>query len=217
MRSRFDEQLGLLNTELVRMGSLCEEAIAIAAKALMQCDAELAKKIKPIERDIDTKERDIENLSMKMLLHQQPVAKDLRSISSAMKMITDMERIGDQAADIAEIIGFLGEKRTDEFELIYDLARASIDMVTQSIDAFVKRDVEIAQSVIKSDDIVDNTFSQVKKALTLMIKDKPDEGEYALDVLMIAKYFERIGDHAVNVAEWVEYSVTGNYKGEQGI
>ncbi|NMP37170.1 MAG: phosphate signaling complex protein PhoU [Clostridiales bacterium] len=217
MRSRFDEQLELLNTELVRMGSLCEEAIALAAKALMQGDAELAQRIKPIERDIDAKERDIENLSMKMLLHQQPVAKDLRSISSAMKMITDMERIGDQAADIGEIIGFLGDKRTDEFELICDMARASIGMVTKSIDAFVKRDVEIAESVIKSDDIVDNTFTQVKKALTLMIKNNPDDGEYALDLLMIAKYFERIGDHAVNVAEWVEYSVSGIYKGEQSI
>ena len=217
MRSRFDEQLELLNTELVRMGSLCEEAIALAAKALMQCDAELAKGIKPIERDIDAKERDIENLSMKMLLHQQPVAKDLRSISSAMKMITDMERIGDQAADIAEIIGFLEDKRTDEFELICNMAQASIGMVTKSIDAFVKRDVEIAQSVIKSDDTVDNIFSQVKNALTLMIKNNPDDGEYALDLLMIAKYFERIGDHAVNVAEWVEYSVTGVYKGEQSI
>lgn len=217
MRPKFDEQLELLNTELIRMGSLCEEAIALAAKALTNGDTVLAKKIKPIEREIDAKEHDIEALCMKMLLHQQPVAKDLRQISAAMKMITDMERIGDQAADIAEIIVFLGDRRVSEFELICSMAREAINMVTMSVDAFVNQDTEIAASVIKNDDVVDNTFSNVKSVLIKMINDNPQDGEYALDILMIAKYFERIGDHAVNVAEWVEYSITGLYKGEQQI
>ncbi len=214
MRSRFDEQLALLNTELIRMGALCEEAIATAAKALMEADLTLAKKTKPIEVEIDAKERDIEALCLKLLLHQQPVARDLRQISAALKMITDMERIGDQAADIAEIIVYLGGRRVDEFKLISDMAYAAIRMVTDSVDAFVRQDIEIARSVYAQDDYVDDTFTRIKDSLIAMINEKPDDGEYAIDLLMIAKYFERIGDHAVNVAEWVEFSVTGTHKGE---
>jgi len=214
MRSRFDEQLALLNTEMIRMGALCEEAIATAAKALIEADLKLAKKTKPIEEEIDAKEREIETLCLKLLLQQQPVARDLRQISAALKMITDMERIGDQAADIAEIIVYLGGRHVDEFMLISDMAHAAISMVTESVDAFVKQDLQIAHSVMAHDDYVDNIFTNIKNSLIAMIKEKPEDGEYAIDLLMIAKYFERIGDHAVNVAEWVEFSVTGVHKGE---
>lgn len=217
MRSRFDEQLTLLNTELICMGSLCEEAISTVTKALIEADVSLAKKLSPIEKAIDDKEKDIESLCLKLLLHQQPVAKDLRQISAALKMITDLERIGDQADDIAEIIEYLGGRRVNEIKLFSDMATAAIKMVTESVDAFVKQDIKIAEGVIDYDDHVDIAFDQIKASLISMIKEKPDDGGYALDLLMIAKYFERIGDHAVNVAEWVVFSVTGIHKGEHAI
>ena len=214
MRSRFDEQLATLNKELIEMGALCEEAIADAAKALTTADEKTAAKVEPLEAEINQKERDIESLCLKMLLQQQPVARDLRQISAALKMITDLERIGDQASDIAEIIPFIDKKAGVDCEPICLMAEATIRMVTESIDAFVKRDVGIAQQAIAHDDTVDDYFLKVKRSLINMIAQRPADGEHALDLLMIAKYFERIGDHAVNIAEWVIFSVTGVHKGQ---
>lgn len=212
MRSRFDEQLATLNKELIEMGALCEEAIADAAKALMTADEKTAAKVEPLEAEINQKERDIESLCLKMLLQQQPVARDLRQISAALKMITDLERIGDQASDIAEIITFIDKKAGVDCEPICLMAEATTRMVTESIDAFIKRDVGIAQQAIAHDDTVDDYFLKVKRSLINMIAQRPADGEHALDLLMIAKYFERIGDHAVNIAEWVIFSVTGVHK-----
>lgn len=214
MRSRFDEQLATLNKELIEMGALCEEAIADAAKALTTADEKTAAKVEPLEAEINQKERDIESLCLKMLLQQQPVARDLRQISAALKMITDLERIGDQASDIAEIITFIDKKAGVDCEPICLMAEATIRMVTESVDAFVKRDVGIAQQAIAHDDTVDDYFLKVKRSLINMISQRPADGEHALDLLMIAKYFERIGDHAVNIAEWVIFSVTGVHKGQ---
>lgn len=214
MRSRFDEQLATLNKELIEMGALCEEAIADAAKALTTADEKTAAKVEPLEAEINQKERDIESLCLKILLQQQPVARDLRQISAALKMITDLERIGDQASDIAEIITFIDKKAGVDCEPICLMAEATIRMVTESVDAFVKRDVGIAQQAIEHDDTVDDYFLKVKRSLINMIAQRPADGEHALDLLMIAKYFERIGDHAVNIAEWVIFSVTGVHKGQ---
>ena len=211
MRNRFDQQLYELNREIIEMGAMCEEAIASAAKALTTGDMELAEKVKANSGGIDQMERDIESHCMKLLLHQQPVARDLRLISAALKMITDMERIGDQAEDIAEIVTFLKGHTMEGVELIEEMARETIEMVIASVDAFVKKDVELAQAVIDKDDIVDDYFSRVKCGIINLIAEKPAEGEFALDLLMISKYFERIGDHATNIAEWVIYSVTGTH------
>ncbi len=212
MRSRFDEQLSILNTEMIEMGAMCEEAIALASKALTTGDVALAKKVVPISSNIDHKERDIESRCLKLLLQQQPVAKDLRQISAALKMITDMERIGDQAEDIAEIITYLEGRTAEETVHIRDMAVETIAMVTDSVDAYVKKDIELAKSVIDHDDKVDDYFDRIKNSLIKMISESPENGEYALDLLMIAKYFERIGDHATNIAEWVIFSVTGEHK-----
>ncbi len=212
MRTRFDEQLSQLNTELIEMGALCEEVIALAVDALTKADAKLAKTVAPVDEKIDQKERDIEALCLKLLLQQQPVARDLRQISAALKMITDMERIGDQAEDIAELIRFLPPKPIEQGELLRKMARAVIKMVTESIDAFVKHDIMIAKAAIAGDDTVDAYFDSVKNELIARIAKNPQDGAFALDLLMIAKYFERIGDHAVNIAEWVIFSVTGVHK-----
>ena len=212
MRNRFDEQLFELNREIIEMGAMCEEAIASAAKALTEGDVELAANVKKNSSAIDQMERDIEGLCMKLLLHQQPVARDLRLISAALKMITDMERIGDQAEDIAEIVTFLNGHTMEGMELIAEMARETIEMVTESVDAFVKKDVALAQKVIQRDDIVDDYFSRVKHGIIALISENHTDGEFALDLLMISKYFERIGDHATNIAEWVIYSVTGTHK-----
>ena len=212
MRNRFDQQLFELNRELIEMGAMCEEAIASAAKALSTGDMKLAAKVCENSSAIDQMERDIEGRCMKLLLHQQPVARDLRQISAALKMITDMERIGDQAEDIAEIVTFLSGHTMEGMELIEEMARATIEMVMSSVDAFVKKDVELAQKVINKDDIVDDYFSRVKCGIITLITENHADGEFALDLLMIAKYFERIGDHATNIAEWVIYSVTGTHK-----
>lgn len=214
MRNKFDEQLAALNVELIKMGAMCETVIAATAKALVEGNASLVSKIEEQGNEIDQMERKIESLCLKLLLQQQPVARDLRQISAALKMITDMERIGDQATDIAEIITFLDGRTGAECEDIRLMAEATIKMVTESVDAYVKRDLGIAQSVISHDDIVDDCFKNIKCSLIQMIGEKPADGEYALDLLMIAKYFERIGDHAVNIAEWVTFSVTGTHKGE---
>ena len=212
MRSRFDEQLALLKKELIEMGALCEEVIALAAKSLTEGDSRLASRVAPIDAEIDQKERGIESMCLKLLLQQQPVAKDLRQISAALKMITDMERIGDQAEDISEIIDFLGNRRSDDTLLLGEMAESAVKMVTESVDAFVKSDLELAKKVVADDDIVDDYFVKVKRQLIKRITDVPSDGEYALDLLMIAKYFERIADHAVNIAEWVIFSVTGVHK-----
>ena len=214
MRSRFDEQLGLLNKKMIEMGAQCEELIAFVARVLLNGDAESAKKAKSQGHEIDQMEREIESICLKLLLQQQPVAKDLRVISAALKMITDMERIGDQAEDIAEIIPFLNGKTGAEFDDFKLMAEATCKMVTDSIDAYVRQDVKLAKSVLERDDIVDDAFKKMKDTLIKMITDNNADGEYAIDLLMIAKYFERIGDHATNIAEWVEFSVTGVHKGE---
>ena len=213
MRNRFDEQLFELNREIIEMGALCEEAISNAVKALVTGDVVLAGSIKEKDNAIDQKERDIENRCMKLLLHQQPVARDLRTISAAMKLITDMERIGDQADEIAEIVVFLDGHIVDNMVLIEEMAQETIKMVTNSVDAFVKKDIALAQQVIEQDDIVDDYFLRVKRGIISLITEQAVNGEVALDLLMISKYFERIGDHATNIAEWVIYSITGMHKG----
>ncbi|MBR4021923.1 MAG: phosphate signaling complex protein PhoU [Ruminococcus sp.] len=212
MRSRFDEQLNTLNIEMIEMGALCEESIALASKALTTGDVSLAERVSVLSADIDQKERNIESRCMKLLLQQQPVARDLRQISAALKMITDMERIGDQAEDIAEIINYLEGRTAEETVNIRDMAAETISMVTDSVDAYVKKDTELAKTVIGHDDKVDEYFDRIKGSLIKMIAENPENGEYALDLLMIAKYFERIGDHATNIAEWVIFSVTGEHK-----
>lgn len=217
MRRNFDEQLELLNQQLIEMGALCEAAISKAAKALIDHDDSLAREVIRIDVEIDQKEKDIESMCFRLLLHQHPVARDLRQISSALKMITDMERIGDQAADISEII-LLGNVHTlDNAVHIGEMANATIKMVTDSIDAYVRGDLELARSVIDYDDVVDDLFNQVKKEIIDIIGNDKKNGEYAVDLLMIAKYFERIGDHATNIAEWVEYAITGIHKGGERI
>ena len=215
MRTRFDEQLRQLNVELIRMGSLCEEAISIAAKALEGNEKVDAGRVFSLENDIDQMEHDIESRCMRMLLQQQPVATDLRVISAALKMISDMERIGDQAADIAEITRDIADNSIKDLVPIGDMARATIKMVTDSVDSFVRKDLGLAEAVISSDDVVDDLFMRVKAELIAFLTRDATRGQQALDILMIAKYFERIGDHAVNIGEWVEFSVTGSYKGEE--
>lgn len=206
MRSRLDSQLSQLNVEMTELGALCETAIANSARALVRGDAELAARVPPIADEIDRRERGIETLCMRMLLQQQPVAGDLRRISAALRMINDMERIGDQAKDIAEIIGFLGGRISENSETLRGMALCTIRMVTESVDAYVRRDIALARKVISDDDEVDERFLRVKRELISDIAKKPDDGEFALDILMIAKYLERIGDHAVNIAQWVIFS-----------
>lgn len=213
MRNRFDRQLAQLNRELTEMGALCEEVIALASRALTEGDKALAAKVAPVDTEIDEKERSIESLCLKLLLQQQPVARDLRQISAALKMITDMERIGDQAEDIAEIVTYM-DSVGEHDDLLRSMACSVIHMVTDSVDAYVKQDTALAQSVIARDDEVDDYFSQVKRRLIGQVAQDPENGESVLDLLMIAKYYERIGDHATNIAEWVIFSVTGNHPPE---
>ena len=212
MRSRFWARIPLLNRERIEMGALCEEVIALSAQSLTEGSTELAARVAPLDEEIDRKEREIESLCLKLLLQQQPVAKDLRQISAALKMITDMERIGDQAEDIAEIVTFLGGRGAENSALLREMARSTIKMVTESVDAYVRQNTALAEQVIAEDDVVDDYFTRVKKGLIERIAQDPTDGEFALDLLMIAKYFERIGDHAVNIAEWVIFSVTGEHK-----
>lgn len=211
MRNRFVEQLFELNREIIEMGAMCEEIIASASKALMTSDLELAKQVKENGNNIDQIERDIEGRCMKLMLHQQPVAKDLRLISAALKIITDMERIGDQAEDIAEIVISLDGYTLEDDGVIEKMSKTTMQMVSFAVDAFVKKDVEIAQKVIGQDDEVDAYFKQVKRNIIEQIATDHSDGEVALDLMMVAKYFERIGDHATNIAEWVIYSVTGTH------
>ena len=212
MRNKFDSQLEKLNLELITMGALCEDAISASVKGFLDDDDALCQKAVETEDEINRKERDIESICMKLLLEQQPVARDLRVISSALKMISDMERIGDQAYDIAEIAKFVKNSNVKSKIHIKDMAAAATKMVTDSVDSFVKKDVELARAVMAYDDKVDNLFNCVKDELVQLITEDKANGEFCIDLLMIAKYLERIGDHAVNIAEWVDYSITGTHR-----
>lgn len=213
MRLKFDKQLELLHKELIGMGAFCESAIAMATQALAQGDIQIAGHVSELSVEIDQKERDIEAMCMKLLLRQQPVAKDLRVISSALKMVTDMERIGDNSWDIAEIVTMANIRASDNTLPIQNMAKATIKMVTDSIDAFVKKDIELAKSVVSYDDVVDSYFDEIKTNLIAQFGDPEADGEKVLDLLMIAKYFERIGDHASEIAKWVLFSITGSKEG----
>ncbi len=216
MRSRFDESLTLLNNSLIEMGGLVEGAIFKATQALLEQDAEKARSIIDGDSVIDEKEKDIESQCLKLLLHQQPVARDLRQISTALKMITDMERIGDQAADISELCIYLAEQQyIKKLEHIPQMAGETIKMVTWAIDAFVKKDQALAETVIAHDDVVDSLYVTVKRDLIDLVHEDVKTGEQAFDLMQIAKYYERIGDHAVNIAEWVIFSITGKHKDKQ--
>ena len=209
MRSRLDMQLEALNREMITMGMLCETAIAKASKSLISCDTDMANELPELLNQINQKERDIEAICLRLLLHQQPVARDLRTVSAALKMVTDVERIGEQSAAFAEIVAMRHITRIPESLPIREMAAAVIKMVTESMDAFVKQDRKTAASVIEYDDVVDALFNDCKSALIALIKQPDSNGEALVDLLMIAKYFERIGDHAVNIAKWVLFSITG--------
>ena len=211
MRMHFDQQLEELNLELIKMGALCERAIRRAADQLLNEKENEVQAVERIEDEINHKERDIENLCMKLLLQQQPVAKDLRMISSALKMISDMERIGDQAQDIADMSRFVKVQEIAHKMNIGKMAEATIKMVTESIDSFVKKDLDSAAAVVKYDNVVDDLFLRVKTELPKLLQQDPQNAEYYIDLIMVAKYFERIGDHAENIAQWVEYSITGTH------
>lgn len=214
MRNRFDRQLKQLNDELIEMGSMIEQSIEKSVVALVTRDTEKAEEVIRFDTEIDRQEKDIESLCMKLLLQQQPVARDLRLISSALKMITDMERIGDQAADIAELAIFMADKDgLGDLGHISRMGKETIAMVIDSVDAFVEKDLEKAKEVLAHDDIVDGLFNTVKQDVVELVRRDMENGEQAVDVLMIAKYFERIGDHATNIAEWVIYSITGEHGG----
>ncbi len=213
MRRGFDAQLDKLNNELILMGSMIETAITVASEALVAQDREKAKKAIAFDTEINQKEKDIEALCLKLILQQQPVAKDLRQISAALKMITDMERIGDHATDISEITILLADSSyIKKLEHISMMAKETGKMVGDAIDAYVRRDLAKARRVIEADDVVDNLFVNVKDDLIALIAQDVENGSQAMDLLMIAKYFERIGDHAVNIAEWVEFSITGVHR-----
>ena len=214
MRNRFDLQLKQLNDDIIEMGNMIERAIEMGVYALMGHDTDKAKQTIDYDMDIDHMERDIEALCMKLLLQQQPVARDLRQISSALKMITDMERIGDQASDIADLSKFIEENHVQIPELIGKMAEMTVGMVTESVDAFVKRDLDLCRKVIDDDDQVDDAFNQIKEELAELMYQNLD-AKAGLDLLMTAKYMERIGDHAVNIAEWVEYAITGVHRNNE--
>lgn len=212
MRNKFDKELNLLNNELIEMGNLIESSIKAAVTALKEKDIELAQRVIEGDREINEMEKIIERRCLKLLLQQQPVAKDFRLISSALKMITDMERVGDMAADISEIsIHLANEVYLKEIIHIPQMAEATIKMVKESIDSFVRKDLELAERVIKYDDKVDELFDIIKGELVHHIRTNMNSTEQAIDFLMIAKYFERIGDHAQNIAEWVYYGIIGEH------
>ena len=214
MRNRFDQQLEKLNVELVTMGALCEDALTYAIRALFDRESDMAERAEEAEKQIDQMEREIEAICMRLLLQQQPVARDLRVISSALKMIGDMERIGDQAADIAEIVKYLKEDDVPNLRHLREMSDFAAGMVTASINSFVRQDLDLAKKVILDDDVVDGYFEKVKETLIGLIADGDIDGAFLLDILMIAKYIERIGDHATNIAEWVVYSITGEHPEE---
>ena len=208
MRSKFDEQLHLLNQEMMQMGSMIEDSIQKAIKALIDQNVELAKKIIDNDTQIDHEQKKIENLCFNLLMQQQPVAKDLRVISAAMKMVTDMERIGDHAADISEMTILMSKtKYIPNLEHINRMASETVQMLIRSIEAYVEKDMNKAVDVIASDDVVDDLFDKNKAELIEQIQREPQSAESAADMLMVAKYFERIGDHATNCAEWVIFAL----------
>ncbi len=216
MRNRFDKQLEELGIELTRMGARIEDAIRFATRALTERDASAAGLAIEADSEIDELEKDIEQRCFKLLLHEQPVASDLRLVSAALKMITDMERIGDQAADITELaMAMAGRRQAENLDLVPKMAEATIKMVTGSVEAFVRKDKELAVSVCESDDVVDGLFNRVKDDIVGMIRENAALSEQAIDLLMVAKYFERIGDHAVNIAGWVIFSITGKHGKEK--
>ncbi|MBQ3092078.1 MAG: phosphate signaling complex protein PhoU [Clostridia bacterium] len=214
MRNRFDMQLEALHDSLIEMGALCGSAAALAAKALELGDGELGQQAVEADQKIDHLEREIESLCLKLLLQQQPVAKDLRLISAALKMITDMERIGDQVSDIVEIMGHRDLTKTAAGLPLRDMFQNVVAMTTNSVEAFVRKDLELARTVEEQDEIVDRLFDITKFGLVDLMTKGGERGEDAIDLLMIAKYLERIGDHATNIAEWVEFSITGSHPHE---
>ena len=210
MRSKFDKQLLELNTEMIKMGTMIEDSIAKAVDALYNKDEVKAKAIMESDIEVDHAQKNIESICFNLLVQHQPVAKDLRTITAALKMVTDMERIGDHAADISEMTIYMGKgERPISFEHINKMASETMLMLNWSIEAYIEKDIEKAKEVIAHDDIVDNLFNVVKSDIIQMIHEKPDDGEEATDLLMVAKYFERIGDHATNIAEWVIFSIKG--------
>ena len=211
MRNLYQEQLHTLHREMTEMGVLCVQSVALAVQVATQGKGGLVERIQGMEADIDKKERDIESLCLKLILHQQPVATDLREVSSALKMISDLERIGDQAADIAELSQFTSQQVGKTAADLREMAKETMRMVSDSIDAFVKRDLALARSVIAYDDVVDRWFDRIKGDLVRAIAADGNQGSQWLDLLMVAKYLERIGDHATNIAEWVEYAILGKH------
>ncbi|MDD6824710.1 MAG: phosphate signaling complex protein PhoU [Oscillospiraceae bacterium] len=215
MRDRYEEQLVQLNTELLKMGTLCESAISCAVKYLTDDDPKLRENVIETEHQIDRMERSIESLCMKLLIHQQPVASDFRVVTSALKMISDMERIGDQAEDISEIAEYVNSSGLCSEVSIKEMAKTAVLMVMNSIDSFVRNDENIARDVIDLDDTMDLLFADVKKQVTEAVRTGSADAESIVDMLMIAKYFERIGDHAENIAEWVIFAITGSHDNKQ--
>lgn len=212
MRNNFDKQLSTLHSSLIRMGAPCENAISLSVKALLDNDLTLTEKVFAADKEIDRMEREIESECLKLLLSQQPVAKDLRVISSALKMISDIERIGDQASDIAELAKYVaGNQLTKQIHL-KQMAEEAVKMVTDSIHSFVDSDLDLALKVMEYDDEVDKLFDRIKQELITVMTKNPEQSEICLDLLMVAKYLERIGDHAENIAEWVEFSIKGKHK-----
>ena len=208
MRSKFDEQLNLLNQEMLHMGTMIEESIQVAIEAFINQDIEKAHKIMEGDEEIDHEQKKIENICFNLLMQQQPVARDLRTISAAMKMVTDMERIGDHASDISEMTVMMSKTEYKvNIEDVKKMATETMLMLIRSIEAYVEKDNKKAECVMKHDDIVDNLFDAVKKEIIDFIRESPDNGEQAADLLMVAKYFERIGDHATNIAEWVQFAL----------
>lgn len=216
MRKKFEEQLSTLNDEMIRMGTMIEENIQKAIDSLVKNDIEMAKDIMEKDELVDKKQKEIETLCFHLLIQQQPVARDLRVITAAMKMVTDMERIGDHAADISEMTLFLADKdRNPTYDTLLKMAAEASVMLIQSIDAYTKKDREQAREVIAHDDVVDELFCDVKRELIELIRSNPDSGEQEIDLLMVAKYLERIGDHATNIAEWVIYSLDDRIRTEE--
>ena len=216
MRSKFDEQLRLLNQEMMYMGTMIEDSIQKAIEALIAQNAQLAEKIMNSDSDVDHEQKKIENICFNLLMQQQPVARDLRVISAAMKMVTDMERIGDHAENIVEAVQKMEDQKlkfsqTEPYVLNLDdikkMASETVIMLIRSIEAYVEKDMNKAQEVIRHDDIVDDLFDKNKADIIELIRHDPEKGEQAADMLMVAKYFERIGDHATNIAEWVIFAL----------
>ena len=215
MREYYDLQLNDLNNQIVEMGGLVEKSVAYSAMTLVESDIEKIKKVSEYERAINRKEKEIESLCVNLIMHNQPVAKDLRFISAVLKLVTDLERIGDHAEDIAEIARFISSQEPQLDKSVFsEIAKTAVDMVNIGVDAFVKRDLRLAQKVAEMDNTVDRLFVEIREKLVSGLKSGEYESAPALDLFLATKYFERIGDHATNIAEWVIFSVTGVHKEE---